>query len=180
MFKAANNFDIYQPDTQQMIMTCREEKLGFFTKMLRFTDYKTLTPFNLVIADMNGRQVVRVTRGVSFFRSKVQVMDENDMPIGMFRQRMLSIGGKFDVFDQNGTQLCTLKGNWYGWNFKFADETREYASVSKKWAGLGREMFTSADNYILNIEPSVPEKNPLRPLILAAVMCIDFVLKERK
>jgi uncharacterized protein YxjI len=180
MFKAANNFDVYQPDTQQMIMTCREENLGFFTKLLRFTDYKTLTPFNLVIADMNGRQVVRVTRGVSFFRSKVQVLDENGMLIGMFRQRMLSIGGKFDVFDQNGNQLCTLKGKWHGWDFTFADENREYASVNKKWAGLGREMFTSADNYILSIEPSLADKHPLRPLILAAVMCIDFVLKERK
>jgi uncharacterized protein YxjI len=180
MFKAANNFDIYQPDTQQMIMTCREENLGFFTKLLRFTGYKTLTPFNLVIRDMNGSQVVRVHRGVSFIRSKVQVNDDNDMPIGMFRQRLLTIGGKFDVFDQNGTMLCTLKGKWHGWDFTFADENREYGAVNKKWAGLGKEMFTSADNYILSIEPSVAEKDPLRPLILAAVMCIDFVLKENK
>jgi hypothetical protein len=39
MFKAANNYDIYNPDTQEMIMTCREEKLGFFTKMLRYSDF---------------------------------------------------------------------------------------------------------------------------------------------
>ena len=107
-------------------------------------------------------------------------MDENDMPIGMFRQRLLTIGGKFDVFDQNGTMLCTLKGKWHGWDFKFADENREYGAVNKKWAGLGKEMFTSADNYILSIEPSVAGDHPLRPLILAAVMCIDFVLKENK
>ena len=39
-------------------------------------------------------------------------------------------------------------------------------------------MFTSADNYILNIQDNVPENSELRLLILAAVMCIDMVLKE--
>ena len=54
----------------------------------------------------------------------------------------------------------------------------ELASVSKKWAGLGKELFTSADNYILQISDQVPADQPVRQLILAAVMCIDLVLKE--
>jgi uncharacterized protein YxjI len=44
--------------------------------------------------------------------------------------------------------------------------------------GIGREMFTSADNYMLEIEPTVPQNDSVRLLILAAVMCIDMVLKE--
>ena len=35
-----------------------------------------------------------------------------------------------------------------------------------------------ADNYVLEISPNVPENHPVRKLILAAVMCIDMVLKE--
>ena len=54
----------------------------------------------------------------------------------------------------------------------------EYAHVSKKWAGLGKEMFTSADNYMLKINDQVAKDDPVRLLILAAVMCIDMVLKE--
>ena len=34
MFKAANNFDIFDPDTGEEIIHCREERLGTFTKML--------------------------------------------------------------------------------------------------------------------------------------------------
>lgn len=52
------------------------------------------------------------------------------------------------------------------------------AQVTKKWAGLGKELFTSADNYALEISDSVPKNDSVRPLILAAVMCIDMVLKE--
>ena len=54
----------------------------------------------------------------------------------------------------------------------------ELAQVSKKWAGLGKELFTSADNYILQISDAVPPDSSLRQLIMAAVMCIDMVLKE--
>jgi uncharacterized protein YxjI len=72
-----------------------------------------------------------------------------------------------------------LKGNWTGWDFRFVSaDNKEFASVSKKWSGLGKEMFTSADNYVLQISNDVPADHPLRQLILAAVMCIDLVLKE--
>lgn len=178
MFKAANNFDIYDPKSQEMIMTCREEKLGFFTKLFRFSDYKRMTPFHVEIKTMKGEPVLEVKRGVSLFLSKVDVMDENGKLVGRFKQKLFSVGGKFDVLDPNDKVLCTLKGKWTSWDFRFADQKMEYAHVSKKWAGLGREMFTSADNYMVKIEEIVPENDPLRILILAAVLCIDMVLKE--
>jgi hypothetical protein len=39
-------------------------------------------------------------------------------------------------------------------------------------------LFTSADNYVLEISASVSPDDPARQMILAAVMCIDMVLKE--
>lgn len=178
MFKAANNYDIHNPDNQEIIMTCREENLGFFTKMLRFTDYKRMTPFDIEIKTAEGAKVLTVKRGVSIFLSTVEVFDEKDELVGTFKQKFFSIGGKFDVIGANGQVLCTLVGKWTSWDFKFVRDDHEYAHVSKKWAGLGKEMFTSADNYMLEINPDVPENNPLRVLVLAAIMCIDMVLKE--
>ncbi len=178
IFKAANNFDIYNPETSEMIMTCREEKLGFFTKMFRFTDYKRMTPFHIEIKTAGGEPVISVKRGFTFILSKVDVLDENQNLVGRFKQKFFSIGGKFDVLDPNDQVLCTLKGKWTGWDFKFVRDTVEFAHVTKKWAGLGKEMFTSADNYILEINKDMPQDSSMRILILAAVMCIDMVLKE--
>lgn len=179
MFKASNNYDIFDPATNEMIMMCREENLGFFTKIFRFTDYKTMTPFNVVVKTPDGQTVVRVKRGVNFWLSKVEVLDENDKVIGLFKQKLFSIGGKFEVLDPNGNPLCMLKGKWTGWDFRFIKDNLEFAHVTKKWSGLGKELFTSADNYILSINDGVPQDSSLRQLILAAVMCIDMVLKER-
>lgn len=178
MFKAANNYDIYDPETNQIIMNCRENNLGFFTKIFRFTDYKRVTPFDIEITTASGEKLISVKRGVAIFRSTVEVFDEKDRLLGTFKQKFFSIGGKFDILDKNERPAATLQGKWTGWDFKFSHENKQLAQVSKKWAGLGKEFFTSADNYVLKIEETVPSDSPLRQLILAAVMCIDMVLKE--
>jgi uncharacterized protein YxjI len=178
LFKAANNYDVLDPQTSQVILHCREDDLGFFTKLLRFTDYKRMTPFDMRIKTPEGSTVVRVTRGVSFFVSDVKVMDEHDRVVGGFKQKFFSIGGRFAVLDAQDQPVCTLQGNWTGWDFKFVSGGTVLAQVSKKWAGLGKELFTSADNYMLTIADSVRPDDPRRLLLLAAVMSIDMVLKE--
>jgi len=181
VMRAENNFDIYDPNDGSLLIICREEGLNFFTKLLRFTDSKTSTPFNLVLRNPNdGRQIVRVNRGWVLFLSKVTVHDENDNPIGFFQQKLFSIGGAFDLFDMSGQLACTLKGSWTGWEFRFASaDGQELAMVTKKWAGIGKELFTTADNYIISVSDHVRPNDPVRQLILAAVMCIDMVLKEK-
>lgn len=177
-FKAANNYDILDPETNQPVLLCREERLGFFTKLLRFTDYKRLTPFEVIIRTPDGQPVLCVRRGVTFFVSNVDVLDDKGQRIGGYAQKFFALFDKFSVVGVNNQPLCTLKGNWTSWDFRFMAGEVELARVSKKWAGLGKELFTSADNYILSISPDVPADNPIRGLILAAVMCIDLVLKE--
>ncbi|MDH5588474.1 MAG: phospholipid scramblase family protein [Gemmatimonadota bacterium] len=177
IFKAANNYDIHDPETGKVILECREEKLGWW-KILRFTDFKRATPFHIQIRTPGGPDLIRVSRGWSFLRSTVPVHDGNGALLGSFRQKLLSIGGAFTVLDTDGSELCRLKGKWTGWDFRFLSGERELAHVTKKWSGLGKEMFTSADNYVLEISDSVPAGFKLRKLIMAAVMCIDMVLKE--
>ena len=177
-FKAANNFDIYDPQTGEIILHCREPNLRGFAKLLRFSDYKRFTPFDLHVTTVDGNPILRASRGSAFLRSNVSVFDEDDQVLGTFKQRLLSVGGAFEVLDEHGKALCQLIGKWTGWDFRFVAGDRELAHVAKKWAGIGKEMFTSADNYILEIDEAVPANSALRQLILSAVLCIDMVLKE--
>ena len=84
----------------------------------------------------------------------------------------------FTIVDNDERELCKLTGKWTSWDFSFTAGDVELAHVSKKWAGIGKELLTSADNYILEVSDSVPPDSRVRKLILAAVMCIDMVLKE--
>lgn len=178
LFKAANAFDVFDPETGELLLECREERLGMFTKLLRFSDYKRMTPFHIDVRTADGEDVLSVKRGVSLMRSSVQVLNDHDEVVGGFKQAFFSIGGKFAVLGADGQPLCTLKGKFTGWDFKFERNGRQLARVTKKWSGLGKELFTSADNYVLSIDEAVPPDNAIRTLIFAAVMCIDLVLKE--
>ncbi len=179
MFKAANNFDIYDAETNEVVMHCREPRLGPFAKLFRFTDYKRMTPFDIEISTPDGEPICHVRRGISLFLSKVSVYDESENLIGGFKQKLFSIGGAFHVLNASDEPVCTLKGKWTSWDFRFlTPDGIELAHVAKKWAGLGKELFTSADNYVLSISEDIPPDNPVRQLILAAVLCIDMVLKE--
>jgi uncharacterized protein YxjI len=178
IFKASNNYDIFDPATNQKMFECREPNLGLITKLFRFTDYKRMTPFHVEILTPEGAKVLSVKRGFSLLLSKVEVFDENDKVVGYFKQKFFSIGGKFDVLNASESVVCTLKGKWTSWDFRFVQGNTELASVTKKWAGLGKELFTTADNYMLSINNQAAVENNTRILIVAAVMCIDMVLKE--
>ncbi|MCA9052568.1 MAG: oxidoreductase [Planctomycetaceae bacterium] len=178
LFKAANNYDVFDAETGEELLHCREPHLGAITKLLRFTDYKRNTPFDVVVTTPSGEPVLRVQRGVSLFLSTVNVYDEEDERVGGFKQKMFSIGGAFTVLDDEEQPLCHLKGKWTSWDFTFQKDGVEFARVTKKWAGLGKELFTTADNYVLQIHDCVPAESELRTLILGAVFCIDMVLKE--
>ena len=83
MFKAANNFDVYDPDTGEILLECREDHLGFLTKMLRFTDYKRMTPFDVQLRTSDGAQVLQVQRGVyedsiGLVRDRLDFLSESD------------------------------------------------------------------------------------------------------
>lgn len=138
-----------------------------------------MTPLHVEINDLSGAPILSITRKSSFFGfALVNVLDENGNMVGSMNRKFRLGGAKLEMNDAAGQLLCTLKGNFIGWDFKISKEEQEIASISKKWAGIGKELFTSADNYILAINDQVSENDNARMLMLAAVLCIDFLLKE--
>ena len=181
MFKASNNYDIYDPKTKEIILHCRENNLNPVYKIVRMflADLKPMTPFEIDIIGLDGKRIIKVKKGLSLILSKIEVFDENDKLIGLFKQKLFpNLYPKFEMFDEKENLVSMLKGNLIGWNFEFLKDENTIAIVTKKWSGIGKEMFTSADNYMLEIKDAVDKADPLRLLIFAAVICIDMVFKE--
>ncbi|MBI4618158.1 MAG: RNAase [Planctomycetes bacterium] len=178
-FKAANAYDCLDPQGGELITQVQESIPNFFVKMMKFTSYKKMMPFTVEFKDKAGNVFMRLKRPFTFFRSRVSLEDANGTPVGSFQQKLLSLGGKFEVFDAANQPVGMLTGDWKGWDFSFKNSQEQVlAKVTKKWAGLGKELFTSADNYIVNLErDDLDEKT--KKLIAGAAICIDMVLKEQ-
>ena len=134
----------------------------------------------MICEDETGEPVITITRGFTFLRSKVNVIDEHGSPVGYFQSKLFSLGGGFTVHNPAGEQIADVKGNWKGWDFQLSDLTgTELGRVKKKWAGAMKEIFTSADNYVIELNDSIGTNRGLAALLLAAGLAIDIVFKEK-
>ena len=69
--------------------------------------------------------------------------------------------------------------NWRAWNFSIRDHYEtEVARVTKTWEGLAKTMFTTADNYVVQVHRPLDE--PLRSLVVASALSVDTALKQDK
>jgi uncharacterized protein YxjI len=84
----------------------------------------------------------------------------------------------FGLHDTTDQKLGEIRGeNWRAWNFSIVDATeREVARITKTWEGLAKTMFTTADNYLLDVQPEC--QGPLRWLVFASAVSVDLALKQ--
>ena len=180
MFKAANAYDLLDPATTQIIGRVQERVGGFFRRMMKFTKWKTHMAFHIEFHDLTAGDVIvlTVSRPFTWFRSVVTVADGSGRVLGSFKQKLIAWGPKMWVLGPDGTEIAELKGDWKGWNYTFTDSAgRVLGTVTKKWAGIGKELFTSADNYIIDLSPDCTDVDARR-LLLAAPITADMVYKE--
>ncbi|HUQ70506.1 MAG TPA: phospholipid scramblase-related protein [Planctomycetaceae bacterium] len=181
MLKLVDAYDIFDAETGEKLAVAKEE-IHPVVQLLRLVINKQMMPTTVVIraADSNDA-VLTIKRGVAFLRSKVTVADAAGSPLGYFKSKLFSIGGGFDVFNLSDQKVAEVKGDWKGWNFKFRTAAgEELGTVAKQWAGVAKELFTSADNYVIALADGTPSNRSLAALLLAAGIAIDTVYKENK
>lgn len=181
LLKLVDTFDILDPATNAPIGIAREEVSGW-VKYLRLLVNKRMLPTVVnVYDDERMPPVLTMRRPFTFFRSVVTVTDRSSAVLGTFRSKLFSLGGGFWVHDHTGQQVAEVKGDWKGWNFRFlVNGGSEVGTVTKKWAGVGRELFTSADNYVISVPDGGHALNGATvPLLLAAGLALDIVFKEK-
>ena len=178
LLKLADTYDIFDPETNRQSGVAKEEVPGW-VKALRLLISKKLMPTTVRVYENEGSPaVLTLSRGITLLRANVRVQDARGNEIGRLQSKLFSLGGGFLVFNAAGEQIADVKGDWKGWNFKLLSTSgQELGLVTKKWAGIGKELFTNADNYVI----SLSDPNPgIAPLLLAAGLAIDIVFKENQ
>jgi len=177
MLKLTDAYDLVDPESKAVIGIAAEN-VGGWIKFGRLLLGRSFLPTRIDISPGENRPPVLVLkRNVGFLRKTVTVFDGSGAQFGYFKSKVFSFGGGFLVFSPDHLQFADVKGDWKGWNFKFVDNAgQEMGLVTKKWAGFGKELFTSADNYIVEIK----EGTANNALLLAAAIAIDTVFKEKK
>lgn len=181
IMKLSDTYDILDPETRAQLGVAKE-KPGALIHILRLLINKRLLPTTVSVyagagPEDESRELFSLRRGLNPLAPKVEICDTRGKAVGYLKGKLFSIGGGFNVFDAAGNRYAEVKGNWKGWTFRITDTAgNELGTVTKKWAGLGKELFTSADNYMIALHA---ESDPSKAvLLLAAGLAIDTLYKE--
>ena len=132
----------------------------------------------LEVSEPDGTVVLKLLRPAKIMKSRVEVTDGNDVAVGSIVQENVMGKKRFSLNAPTGAKLGELQGeSWVSWDFRIVDTAdRQVGQVNKKFSGFLREGFTTADTYMVRLEPDLT--GPLRTLAFAAAVVIDTALKQ--
>lgn len=172
-----NQYSVFDKDGRQIAsvnqvgQSAAKKAVRLLTSLDQFMTHK------LEVTDLAGQVLLRITRPAKVMKSTVIVSDGNDQEIGRIVQENMI--GKINFSLQAGgyTYGAIKAENWRAWNFRIEDHTgNEVARITKTFEGIAKTMFTTADNYVVQIHTALPQ--PLNALVVASALCVDTALKQ--
>jgi uncharacterized protein YxjI len=174
-----NEYAIYDGNGRQL-GAVRQVGQNMLKKAVRvLTSYDQYMTHKLQIVDMNGTVLLAVTRPAKLFKSRILINDAVGRDVGQVVQQNM-VGKIRFTLEVGGEPIGSVNAeNWRAWNFSIRDQTdTEVARITKTWEGLAKTMFTTADNYVVQIHR--PLEEPLRTLVVASAVSVDTALKQDK
>ena len=177
LIELTNEYAIYDQNARQL-GAVRQVGQSALRKILRLlSSLDQFMSHTLHVVDMTGTTQLVLVRPAKFIKSRVIVQNSSGATIGEITQRN-AIGKIHFGLSAGGTEVGSLNAeNWRAWNFNIQDvQGTEVARITKTWEGLAKTMFTTADNYVVQIHR--PLEEPLRSLVVAAALAVDTALKQ--
>jgi uncharacterized protein YxjI len=177
LIELANEFAIYDQHGTQ-IGAVREVGQSTAKKAVRLlSSMDQFLTHKFQVVDLQGNVLLTLTRPAKLLKSKVQITDGLGNPVGEIIQQN-AIGKIRFGLESGGHLHGTISAeNWVAWNFAIKDHTgAEVARITKTWEGLTTTLFTTADNFVVQIHRQLDE--PLRSMVVASALCVDVALKQ--
>jgi uncharacterized protein YxjI len=177
LIELTNEYAVFGVDGTQIGAVVEVGQSGL-KKAARFlTSLDQFMTHTVQVHDSQGRPMIMLTRPAKVFKSTMVVSRPDGSEIGRLVQR--NVFGKIRFgLESNGSEIGSLNAeNWRAWNFAILDHAgTEVARITKTWEGLLTTVFTTADNYLVDIH--VPLTDPMHSLVVGAALTVDTALKQ--
>jgi uncharacterized protein YxjI len=177
LIEVNNEYAIFDQHGRQ-IGAVRQVGQSVAKKAIRvLTSYDQFMTHKLQVIDGHGNVLMALTRPAKVLKSRVIIQDGMGAEVGQIVQQNAIGKIRFSLESGGHTWGSINAENWRAWNFNIQDHAgNEIARITKTWEGLAKTMFTTADNYVVQIHR--PLEDPLRTLVVAAALGVDTALKQ--
>jgi uncharacterized protein YxjI len=177
LIEITNEYAVFDQNGNQ-IGAVRQTGQSKAKKVLRVaTNLDQFMTHHLEVVDHAGVTVLKITRPRAFMKSKLLIENGAGQEVGSLQQENRIGKIRFGMY-AGGEKVGLIQGeNWRAWNFAILDAADvEVARITKTWEGFGKALFTTADNYVVQIHR--PLQDPLLSLVVASAVSVDTALKQ--
>lgn len=177
-FESRNKYRIFDEGGQDLAFAAEQQK-GFLSFIARqfLGHWRT---FELHFFNTQRQEFMIANHPFRWFFQRLELREINGRFIGAIQRRFSILTKRFDVQDIQGNTLMEISSPiWRIWTFPFIKQGREVARISKKWSGIGSEIFTDRDNFMVDYFDA-KLTNDERALVLASAIYVDLMFFERR
>jgi uncharacterized protein YxjI len=171
-----NEYDVFD-QTQTPVLHVREEGSGFLS-LLKRVFLGPFRPFTASVTDASRSEPwMQLRRPFRFIFHRLEVHAADGTLVGAIQKKWSWVRRIYDVEDGRGQVVAELFGPLLKpWTFEIRVRGQTRGAIRKRWSGWGKEFFTDADNF--GVELANLDRN-LKVLAFAATVLIDVVHFER-
>ncbi len=177
-FESRNKYRILNSLGQDIAFAAEQQKgfLGFFLRQF-FGHWRS---FDIHFFNSQRQEFMIAHHPFRWFFQRLEVREINGRSIGVIERYFSIFTKRFKIHDPEGRTLLEVSSPfWRIWTFPFLRNRHELARVSKKWTGIGVELFTDKDNFLIEyLHPGLTVDE--RALVLTASVFIDLMFFENK
>lgn len=174
-FEMANQYDVFD-ERQQQVLHVAEEGSGFGEVMKRVL-LGPIRPFTASVTDASGVEVLKLVRPFRWIFHRLEVHGPDGRPAGAIQKRWSWVRRIYEIEDARGQVVAELFGPILKpWTFEIRVRGQPRGAIRKRWSGWGKELFTDADNF--GVELAGLDRD-LKVLAFAATVLVDVVHFER-
>ena len=181
-FKFANAYKIY--DTSgNIIGGIQQVNISGGAKAARLLmggNMKVAQGFQFNILDNDGHVLSSIKRGgvgggIAGLRT-ISILDSSDELIGYLKM-VPGLKTHMNITDASENIFCTIDGDTMGRNFVVKDMSgKQIGEINKKFAGVARTLFTSADRYRVALYGTFSELE--KDIVTTATIAVDMIMHE--
>jgi uncharacterized protein YxjI len=176
LIELTNEYAVFDGQGQQIGAVVQVGQSGLKKAFRLVSNFDQFLTHRLEVRDASGPVLV-LTRPAKLVKSRVVVERPDGSPVGEIVQANVFGKIRFDLV-ANGRLVGGIQAeNWRAWDFVITDTGgTEVARITKKWEGLARTLFTTADRYVVLVHFRLPE--PLASMVVASALTVDTALKQ--
>ena len=163
-----NRYGVSTPDGDRLLYAYEES--GFLSRIL----LKKHRPLSIHVLNNDKEIVLTASRSFFWFLSHLHIRDGSGRTIGSLRRRLTILSRLFELEDSTGKPIAEIRGPLLRpHTFMIYKSGEEIGRVTKKWSGIGKEVFTDADTFRLQIDTSKADGD-FAMLMLASALAVDL------